>query len=197
MGTRGYTTHCRVAWWTVRICGNTSESTTLSYRFFVTGGLSTNLLRLVVINHMRDGVNTVTFPVIRGPPRTFFCVLWCYSEARGICVFFWEVVYLQSNKKKTKTEGRLEDVTSPYNLGYDEYKHWWSSNMKTHHVPLRQQIHTKLEDIKSWTVRIGEETHPNKQETTKTKTMNTNHTLNNNSNPWTTHVNLGVSKSLV
>jgi hypothetical protein len=72
---------------------------------------------------MRDGDNTVTFPVIRGPPRTFFCVLWCYSEARGICIFFWEVVYLQSNKKKTKTEGRLEDVTSPYNLGYDEYKH--------------------------------------------------------------------------
>jgi hypothetical protein len=30
---------------------------------------------------------------------------------------------------------------SRYN--YDEYKRWWISNMNTHHVTLRQRIHTK------------------------------------------------------
>ena len=128
MGTHEYTVHCRVVWWTVRICGNTSEFTTLSYRFLVTGGLSTNctnLFRLVVIKHMRDGGNT--FSTICGSPRTFFCFFWRrYSKVRGICIFFWRL-FISSRTKKDENRGKK---MSPYN--YDEYKHWWRSNMNTH-----------------------------------------------------------------
>jgi hypothetical protein len=38
-------------------------------------------------------------------------------------------------------------------------------------------------NIKSGTPRIVDETHPKKQTSTKDNTMNTNHTLTNNSNP--------------
>jgi hypothetical protein len=47
--------------------------------------------------------------------------------------------------------------------------------MDTHHLTIRQRIHTKR--YKKWNRRTPEEKHPNKEETTKDNTMNTNHTF--------------------
>ena len=49
-------------------------------------------------------------------------------------------------------------------------------------------------DIYCGTARIGEAKHPKQERSGKSNTMSTNHTMTNNSNPYTTNVNLGASE---
>jgi hypothetical protein len=58
------------------------------------------------------------------------------------------------------------------------------------HIMCRLGKRYQQKDIKSGTRRIGEEKHPNMEATTKSNTMNTNHTLTNNCNPQSTYLNL-------
>ena len=53
---------------------------------------------------------------------------------------FFGILLLLISSRTKKGEHRGKEMSR---CNYDEYKRWWNSNMDTHHVTLRQRIHTK------------------------------------------------------